>query len=412
MKLTRLAVGACSLTSVGFAQILPGELLVNTRSPSALAHYRVDGTLVQSHALPGQAGYGAAVMSDGRWVATRHAPTSGLIVYDPESDTELLDLDTPTLAFPGDVEVLSDDTIVVADFFSGDLGHFDAAGNLLATWSVPGASWIAWLTVDAGDEIWCTDFCSRAIYHLDAAGNVLGTLPIAVAMKDLVRAADGTLWMVTASCSGKVYHYTSKGKLLGVVDTGLACLFSVAITPDDTLWVSDGPGGHLYRYDATGNLLSSFPVAGGAGAFTIAAPAERRIGTSYCSANPNSTGAPGRLLGYGYAEVGRNDLSLVAVDLPLFSFALPINSPNQTFVANAGGSAGNLCVGPDIGRHTALLENTGGTGLVNVRVDLTALPRPNGPPQAVQPGETWNFQVWHRDGATSNFTDALSITFQ
>ncbi|MCP3916270.1 MAG: hypothetical protein GY711_12005 [bacterium] len=31
-----------------------------------------------------------------------------------------------------------------------------------------------------------------------------------------------------------------------------------------------------------------------------------------------------------------------------------------------------------------------------------------------QPGETWNFQCWYRDnnpGPTSNFTDAVSVTF-
>lgn len=412
MKLARLAVGACSLAAVGTAQVLPGEFLVNTRSPSALDHYRVDGTLVHSHSLPGQPGYGAALTADGLWVATRHAPAPGLIVYDPESDTELVDVDTPSIAFPGDVEVLSDGTLVVADFFSGDLGHFDAAGNLLATWSVPGASWIAWLTVGAQDEIWCTDFCSRAIYHLDASGNLLGTIPIAVAMKDLVRAADGTLWMVTASCSGKLFHYSATGQPLGVVDTGLACLFSVAVAPDGTLWVSDGPDGHLHQFDETGNLLGSFPVAGGAGAYTIAAPVERRVGTNYCVANPNSTGATGHLVGYGREEVAGNDLVLVGVNLPLDVYGLLLNSPNQTFVANAGGSAGNLCVGPDLGRHAKQLENTAGTGLLNVRVDLTGLPRPNGVPHVVQPGETWNFQFWHRDGTTSNFTDAISITFR
>ena len=33
---------------------------------------------------------------------------------------------------------------------------------------------------------------------------------------------------------------------------------------------------------------------------------------------------------------------------------------------------------------------------------------------AIQPGETWNFQLWYRDNnpqTTSNFTDAISIFF-
>lgn len=34
---------------------------------------------------------------------------------------------------------------------------------------------------------------------------------------------------------------------------------------------------------------------------------------------------------------------------------------------------------------------------------------------AVQPGDIWYFQAWHRDanpGPTSHFTDAVSVTFQ
>ena len=31
---------------------------------------------------------------------------------------------------------------------------------------------------------------------------------------------------------------------------------------------------------------------------------------------------------------------------------------------------------------------------------------------AAQAGETWNFQVWFRDGQTSNFTNGVSVQFQ
>jgi hypothetical protein len=32
--------------------------------------------------------------------------------------------------------------------------------------------------------------------------------------------------------------------------------------------------------------------------------------------------------------------------------------------------------------------------------------------QSVLPGETWHFQAWFKDGASSNFTDGLSVLFQ
>ncbi|MCP3915911.1 MAG: hypothetical protein GY711_10185 [bacterium] len=45
----------------------------------------------------------------------------------------------------------------------------------------------------------------------------------------------------------------------------------------------------------------------------------------------------------------------------------------------------------------------------SVTIDLNALPLT--PQRAVRAGETWNFQCWFRDLSSSNFTDAVSITF-
>jgi hypothetical protein len=49
-------------------------------------------------------------------------------------------------------------------------------------------------------------------------------------------------------------------------------------------------------------------------------------------------------------------------------------------------------------------------------VDLTQIAQPNGP-AGTPPGQTWNFQFWHRDSTpggnpTSNFTRGLALTFQ
>jgi hypothetical protein len=48
-------------------------------------------------------------------------------------------------------------------------------------------------------------------------------------------------------------------------------------------------------------------------------------------------------------------------------------------------------------------------------IDLTAIPGPGGT-SVVSPGDTWNFQTWHRDivggGQTSNLTDAVSMVWR
>ena len=39
-------------------------------------------------------------------------------------------------------------------------------------------------------------------------------------------------------------------------------------------------------------------------------------------------------------------------------------------------------------------------------INGSSIPAPN-----IQPGDTWNFQMWYRDGASSNFSDAVSVQF-
>lgn len=137
-------------------------------------------------------------------------------------------------------------------------------------------------------------------------------------------------------------------------------------------------------------------------------------GTNYCGpAVPNSTGNPANISALGSDVTTDNCLVLGAHGIPADQFCYFLNSPSQGFVQNPGGSLGNLCLTGGIGRHTAQAGNAGSDGTYTISVDLTALPRPTGQPPitTVMPGETWNFQNWYRDGNDSNFTDAVSVTF-
>ncbi|MEM1452011.1 MAG: hypothetical protein AAGI22_23080 [Planctomycetota bacterium] len=141
------------------------------------------------------------------------------------------------------------------------------------------------------------------------------------------------------------------------------------------------------------------------------------IGTNYCSANPNSTGTTSKISAVGSASVADNSVTLFASDLPLNATTYFLTSMTQDFVMNPGGSQGNLCVGGAIGRYVGpgQVLNSGAAGEASLVLDLTQTPQPTGF-VSIQPGETWNFQGWHRDSlmgsATSNFTDGLEILFQ
>ena len=138
------------------------------------------------------------------------------------------------------------------------------------------------------------------------------------------------------------------------------------------------------------------------------------IGGSYCTANPNSTGTPGRILAFGSSEP-TYALRLEASALPPGQFGYFLTSAAPGFIGNVAGSQGNLCLLGQIGRFVGpgQIQTTSAFGTATLDVDLTSLPIGAG--LAVAPGDVWNFTFWFRDNnpnPTSNFTDAVWITFQ
>ncbi len=154
----------------------------------------------------------------------------------------------------------------------------------------------------------------------------------------------------------------------------------------------------------------------GADNLTVTTAGAGPLGTIYCAANVNSTGAAATMSAAGSAVAADNLITLTCSSMPTNSFAFMITGQTQGFVPNPGGSSGNLCLGGSIGRYVGpgQVQNSGGLGEVSLGLDLTQHPTPTGF-VAVQPGETWNFSTWFRDsspaGPTSNFSDGYSILF-
>jgi hypothetical protein len=145
------------------------------------------------------------------------------------------------------------------------------------------------------------------------------------------------------------------------------------------------------------------------------------IGTDYCQSTPNSTGAMTTLTASG-SEVATDDsVTLLASSLPAGAFGYFITSQTQGNVANAGGSAGTLCVVGDVGRfvQSGQVKAASASGELSLSTNLgewstSAIPQATPPlSYAAMAGITSNFQLWHRDSAasTSNFSNGLAITW-
>ncbi len=147
-------------------------------------------------------------------------------------------------------------------------------------------------------------------------------------------------------------------------------------------------------------------------------PFPAAMGQSYCDpAERNSTGHYATMHAEGVPVAVLNDVRLHAVSMPPNQFAMFIAGPNQAFVANPGGSQGNLCVGANgtfgLGRIVTSLQSTGELGVISHALDLNHIPIPTQPfSVAMTQGMTWNFQTWYRDqNGTNNFSNAVSLSF-
>ncbi len=134
-----------------------------------------------------------------------------------------------------------------------------------------------------------------------------------------------------------------------------------------------------------------------------------------CQAVPNSTGTPSITEAWGSATVNANVLQLRTTGLPPQAIGYYLAGTRRVFEPMPGGSIGNLCAGGIVGRLNRPTQGeilaANGAGRVDLRPDLTDIPSPTGS-QAVLAGQTRVFQFWHRDGALSNFSTAVSISYR
>lgn len=123
----------------------------------------------------------------------------------------------------------------------------------------------------------------------------------------------------------------------------------------------------------------------------------------YCEGEANSISASGAdVFISGSNSIQANDLTFVIASMPPNTFALAARSQSQTSLPVGGGL---LCLGTPTIRMDIIQADLLGQGIF--QVDTTALHQGIG----VAPGETWNYQFWYRDGATSNFSDAVEVTW-
>jgi hypothetical protein len=203
---------------------------------------------------------------------------------------------------------------------------------------------------------------------------------------------------------------------------------STGLYTQDFLWLEDpaGTSSNCYFFGSYINNTSCVGPFRPYSSYQIEIQADTSIcATSpgpfeYCQSNPSSIGTNSTIEITGSASIAANNMTLTAT-LPPNTFGFFITSQTQGFVANPGGSVGNICLAGDLGRFVGpgQVKNSFANGEISLSTavgewSLSSIPAGMGPYAAVAGLET-NFQLWHRDitptGLGSNFTNGYSVTW-
>lgn len=140
------------------------------------------------------------------------------------------------------------------------------------------------------------------------------------------------------------------------------------------------------------------------------------IGTEICSQFPG-TNNPRLLSARGSNAAADSNVQLSVNGLVPGTSGYFLTSNGNGVLVRPGGAFGDLCIHEPggMGRHFNSLSASDAGGQLQFRVDLAAIPTPNGL-TGVLAGETRYWQLWYREQlgsvAGSNFSTAIEVTFQ
>lgn len=261
---------------------------------------------------------------------------------------------------------------------------------------------------------------TRAAYIYDDAGGVPSEVPLASTTitvggtQDFYRATlgsplavSGDFWISYRNGANGLWPNPNVGYISDLT-AGDSSPTAYTFRPQFSHWIAVAPKRAAWRIHCAG---APGDLNGNGVLDTCEA-----IGSRYCTASANSSGVPGELSILGSPLLNQNDVTLIARQLPLQTFGFFLTSRAPASINPVAGSQGTLCVSGSVGRYVGpgQIVDSGTIGAVALPIDLAAMPTPTGLVAATT-FSTWYFQLWYRDAnpaPTSNFTDAVQVTFQ
>lgn len=187
-----------------------------------------------------------------------------------------------------------------------------------------------------------------------------------------------------------------------------------------------GPPGHVHGFkervwgvkfkDIDGDFDPEI-VSGVQGNYTVVVNENlSSLGEIYCGSPPNSAGSRSKINATGSRDASRNQVLLVASDLPPDQTGVFMASMTRGWLTTLTGSQGTMCLDGAVGSFLGPgeIQSSGPAGQIFLRINTQRIPQPAGF-VSIASGATWRFQAWHRDSVNgqvvSHFTQAIRVTF-
>lgn len=406
------------------AQVVNGDVLVGNFDSSSMAveHYSEDGTLLATATGGGISYEGALLLQSDRLATTARSPNS-VRIFDLQGSEVDFFLLPQVSGVPGDLDQLSDGTLVVMDQQGGEVELYSEAGQHRATFTHPNLTHPFGCYVDGEDRTWVADLDAFAgvggIFCFDKLGNALLATSPGFEPGDLVIDNDGTIW-VTNRPQGLVVHLDAQGALIGSFDPLLSSGFEgIGLHENGTLYLGAEGSPELRMYTRTGQFRGSFPVAPSALIVFLTVVGNKQTGTPYCFGSAPGAcpcGNPGaqdtgcaHSGGHGAVVRATGSTGLASDELTFSAAQLLPDQPALLFAGTiAPGSGHGVFLGDGL-RCAGIGVRRLGIQAANSSGDATWGP-------GLLTGLNWSagdlryFQVWYRDPFNSPCGSAFNLT--
>jgi len=182
--------------------------------------------------------------------------------YSPQGSV-LMTISTPFA--PGQALVTASGTILVANYYGGDVYAYSSTGQSMGLFANPGLLRADFMALDSQGNLYVTDFMSGNVSKISPTGVLEGNIiQFAYGVTGIAFGNQGDIYLGLNSFNGPaVLEYSGSGTFLGAIaSTGLVAPYGLTFGPDGNLYIADYGNNTIDDCSPTGANFGVFASTG------------------------------------------------------------------------------------------------------------------------------------------------------